>query len=299
MVTSGIAAPGEGRTRSAESGWRRLAGLVTLCLLVTGCTAGFVYDRLDWVVSWYVNGLVSLDEPQERQLRDIVRRTLTWHRDTQVPRYVDLLERLDRETDAPVTPEYLESRYQEMVGFLDDFTRHVVPEAAPLLRTLDAGQIAELGENLAEDNEEMWEEFAGADPDRRRKRRERSAVRAIQRFTGTLSGAQKALVAERIAGMADVSEQWMERRRNWQESFLGLLRNPPPGAGFETALRDLALEPDRFDTREYRGKVEANRAVVMTMMAEITNGLSDRQRDHLGRKFTEYAADLRRIGAAH
>jgi hypothetical protein len=35
----------------------------------------------------------------------------------------------------------------------------------------------------------------------------------------------------------------------------------------------------------------------MNMLAELTNSLSGRQRDHLGRKFNEYAADLRRIGA--
>lgn len=284
--------------RPAASTSRRAGVLATLCLLATGCTAGFVYDRLDWVVSWYVNGLVSLEEPQERLLRDIVRRTLAWHRETQVPRYVELLERLDRETDVPVTPEYLEQCYQEMLGLMDDFIRHVVPEAAALLRTLDADQIAELGANLEEGNEEMWEEFAGADPGKRLKKRERGAVRAIQRFTGTLGSEQKVLVAERIGGMADVSEQWIERRRHWQQRLLGLLREPPPGAGFEAALRDLALEPDRFDTPDYRRKVEANRAVVMTMMADVTNSLSERQRAHLGRKFTEYAADLRRIGAA-
>jgi hypothetical protein len=277
--------------------WRRLSVIALLAIWLGGCTTGFVYNRLDWVVSWYVNGLVSLDDAQEAQLKSMVQQTLDWHRRSQLPRYVSLLEQLDRETDQPVTAQAFERRYQEIGAMLDDFLRQVLPGAAGLLRTLTPEQIAELGESLTEDNEEIWDEFAGATPAVRQKRRVRSTLRALRRFTGPLSSAQRAMVETHLTTMHDVSERWLDRRRHWQDRFLGLLQTPTFAAEFEAALLDLALNPDQFDSGDYRQKVDENRAIIMNMLAELTNSLSGRQRDHLGRKFNEYAADLRRIGA--
>ena len=85
----------------------RSAAARFFCLVsVAGCTAGFVYNRLDWLVSWYVNGLVSLDDAQEEQLRTSVRRTLAWHRETQLTRYIGFSARpVQPQMQGPVTAE--------------------------------------------------------------------------------------------------------------------------------------------------------------------------------------------------
>ncbi len=290
-VTTG---PGPCRMR-----WgRRLALAATLALVLGGCTAGFVYNRLDWVVSWYVNGVVSLDGPQERQLKDIVRRTLQWHRETQIPAYLDLLQQIERESAEPVTAQSLERHYQTTTIMMEDFLRRVVPEAAALLRTLSVEQVAELQQNLEEQNEELWEEYGGTTPAIRQKRRNRSAVRVMQRFTGRLAGSQRALIETHLAQMHDVSEQWLERRRHWQDRFVALLRDRPPEPDFAVALLDMALNPNQFDTPDYRERVESNRAVIMVMLAELVNSLGERQRGRLQRKLRGYAEDLREIQAA-
>lgn len=283
--------PEAGRTR-------RLRGLllaVFVAATLSACTAGFVYDRVHWLVSWYVNGLVSLDDAQERQLREMVNRTMTWHRATQLPKYIGLLEELDREKDGPVTPQDFERHYRETLVWMDDFLRYVVPDASRLLATLTPEQVSELQENMAEDNEDTWEEYGGDTAEKRQKRRVRSALRVLQRFTGSLTAEQRADVGTQLATMHDVSEQWMERRRHWQARFIEILRSPPPGAGFEAALLDLAVNPNQFDPPEYRAHVEANRRVTMTMLANLVNSLDARQRERLGRKLQEFEDDLWKI----
>jgi hypothetical protein len=269
-----------------------------LVLGLSGCAAGFVYNRLDWLVSWYVNGLVSLDSAQEQQLHDMVHRTLDWHRSTQLPRYISLLEEMADETAQPVSADRLEQRYQNIAGLLDDFLQHVVPDAAGLLRTLSPDQVAELKENMTVDNEDLWEEFAGNSPEVRQKRRTKNAMRALQRFVGRLSEDQRVTVATRVSAMHDVSDQWLDRRQHWQRRFFDLLLAPPPGALFDAALLDLALNPNQFDSGDYRRTVDGNRRAVMEMIAELSHGFSSQQREHLRRKFREYGDDLRRITAA-
>lgn len=272
-----------------------LAG--ALAVVLTGCMAGFVYKRLDWVVSWYVNGLVSLDDAQEKQLRAAVRGALQWHRDVQIPAYLAVLEQIGREVAEPVTPQALERHYQSMTVLLDEFWRRVIPEAAALLRTLDPGQVAELRDNFAEGNEELREMYSGTTPEIRRERRKRSTIRAIQRFTGRLTGSQRNLIGMHLAQMQDVSEQWLERRWHWQERILVLVRDPPPEPEFSAALLDMALNPNQFDSPDYRRQVELNRAVIMAMLAEILNGLDARQRRRLQNKLSGFADDLRGLDA--
>jgi hypothetical protein len=292
-------------TRAAPAGSprqpaRRLARLaLALCatLVVTGCTAGFLYNRIEWFVTWYVDGLVSLDDAQEQVLRDSLQRTLAWHRRTQVPRYVGLLDRLSAEAAAPVSAATFEAAYQESTVFLNDLVIQVAPDMAGLLGSLSPRQVAELGASLEEDNEELWEDFGGETPELRQKHRLKSATRTIQRFTGSLTREQRQLVERRLGAMQDLSEAWMERRRNWQRHLIELLQSPGRGPAFEARLRELLLDPNQFDTAGYRQGGDANRAVVLDMLAELSAGLSAAQREHLRDKLQEYATDLRRIAA--
>lgn len=281
--------------REVPRRWRILAVGLCALLVLPGCTTGMAYKRMDWLVSWYVNGLVDLDESQEAHLRRIVDNTMAWHRQTQLPKYVALAEELAAESNRPTSAAQLEARYQQVAGYLDDFLQHVIPDVAPLLRSLSASQLAELRENLAEDNEDMWDEYAGTTPEKRAARRAKTTLRVLQRFVGRLRSAQSAAVKADLAGMDDVSEQWLGRRRLWQEKFLLLVASPPPGAEFAAALQHMALNPNQFDSVDYRRQVDRNRGIVMGMLAELSTGLSDTQRQHLQRKFLEYAGDLQTI----
>ncbi len=290
---------------SSQARWqtprrRWLAPALGVCALalLPACTTGLVYNRMDWVVSWYVNGLVDLDEAQEAELRRMVDRTMSWHRQTQLPKYVALAEELAASADRPLSTAEVEARYQQVSGYLDEFMQHVIPDAAPLLRTLSASQLAELRDSLEEDNQDLWEDYAGATRDQRRGRRLKTTVRVLQRFVGRLSTGQRATVESDLTGMNDVSEQWLGRRRFWQEEFLRLLGSPLPEAEFASALQHMALDPNQFDSADYRRQVDHNRRIVTAMFADLSGGLSASQQRHLQRKFLEYAEDLHKISAA-
>jgi hypothetical protein len=263
---------------------------------MTACTTGFLYNRLDWLVSWYVNGLVSLEQEQERQLRDTVHRTLAWHRQEALPAYVQMLEEMADEAAGPITAERLEAYYRRISRHMNDFVRRVNPDVAALLRTLGPEQIAELERSLEEDNQELMEDFGGRTPEIRQRRRLKSTTRALQRFTGKLSHEQRLLVKKHLARLHDLSAEWLERRRYWQAQFLGLLR-AAAAPGFEEALLELALHPDRYDPPVYQRQVELNRRIVIGMVAELSGTLTPRQRERLQRKLRGFADDLRSIAA--
>jgi hypothetical protein len=272
--------------------------VVVLATTLAACTAGFVYNRLDWLVAWYVSDYVTLDDGQEAVLRESVRRTMAWHRDTQVPRYIALLEEMAAESAAPVTAARLQERYDQVVALLDEFLRVAAPATADAFRQLTPAQLAELRENLEQENVELWDEFAGDTPAERLERRRGSAEKAMRRFIGRLRDEQRAVVEARLATLDDLSSSWIDRRRHWQDRLLAILSAPPPDAAFGAALRELFVDPNQFDGSDYRRRVDANRAIVLAMIAELSVSFSPAQRSHLQGKFNEFAADLRKLAAA-
>lgn len=277
--------------RRCRAGLQRTAVAVALCMALGACT-GLVYKRLDWLAAWYVNGLVTLDDSQEQQLREIVRSGVAWHRDTQLPLYQALLDNLDRDIDAPMSAERVAQRYDEMVALLDVLTERLVSDGVPLLASLTAEQRGELFASLEEQNEELREEYSGSTPELRRKRRERTTIRVLQRFMGSLTDDQEMLVHARLDGMHDVAEEWLERRWAWQGKFRAVLEGGATGAEFAAALRDLALRPGQFDSAAYQRKVSENRQLVFRMLADLSDTMTAKQRDRMSRKLREYATDL-------
>lgn len=189
----------------------------------------------------------------------------------------------------------IETRYAEIIVLLDVLLEQVLPDAARLLHSLSDAQVEELMSSLEQDNEKIWKRFAGATPETRQKRRLQSTVRALQRFTGTLSHEQRQLVAARLREVHDVSEQWIERRRHWQQQLRGLLAAETAPQQFEARLQDLAVQPDQFDPPDYRRNVESNRLVVLSMLSDLSGTLTPRQRQRFARKLEGYSRDLRRI----
>jgi hypothetical protein len=264
-----------------------------LCILLAACSATrLVYNQLDWGVVWYLNGFFSLDDKQETALRDAVMRNLEWHRTTQLPEYARYLRELDREMGSEPTPEMLEARYWEAVGFWDEIVLHTVPDVAAFFALLSDEQIDDFLENLDDDNSELWDEYAGETPEMRIERRENAAIKNARRVIGSLDDEQEELIRTHIRRMIDNANEWMIGRRIWQIEFVALIRERPPEPEFSERLTDLMLKPNQFDTLEYREKVATNRRIVMELVADLVAHMNEEQRVRLSERLMDYSRDF-------
>ena len=271
----------------------RLPWLILLCIVVTGCSATrLMYNQLDWVIVWYLNGFFSLNEEQEEQLRESVIRNLEWHRSTQLPKYAAFCRELDQEMGGTLTPEILERRYEKMIVLWDEFILQALPDFSAFFLSLDQAQIEEFIDNLEENNEELWEEFAGKSAEERIERRQKQAIKGIKRAVGRLNGDQKELIRAYTANMHDNSVEWMEGRQAWQADFRSLILNRPPEPAFSEGMKKLMLDPNRKDDSDYRRKVDENRQTVFAMFTALSEQFTDKQRNRLSARLNNYAEDF-------
>ena len=234
----------------------------------------------------------SLDESQEDQLRDAVQRNLEWHRQSQLPKYAAFARQVDRDLQGPVTVDLLEERLDQAIEFWDAALRRMTPDVSAFFLMLSDEQIDEFVLNLEDNNKELWDEYAGETPEKRIERRERAAFKGFKRVFGPLTDEQKALVRAYMANMHDVSEYWIESRRQWQQDFRSLMIDRPPEPEFSERLITLMLDPNRTDDPAYRGKVDENKRVFMEMTAALVAALNDKQRDRFSRRMNKFARDF-------
>ncbi len=277
----------------------RLAVVLLSVAILGGCiSTRFVYNQLDWFITWQLSGYFDLEKPQKQQLRDTVSRTLDWVRTEQLPDYANLLRAIAREAGSgELTTSRWEAIYAQMIVLFDNFLRHVIPDAVAFLSTLSDAQVEYLLDKLEEENEELADEYSGTSPEQRQRRREKAIVKGMQRFTGKLNSDQKALVSNAVGSMYDNSEEWLEGRRLWQQAFRSLLLERPPKPEFEARLLAISIDPNYVDTPEYRAKVEANQRIVLGLMADLIVALDDAQRKRFQRRMNGFADDFDALAA--
>ena len=62
----------------------RWVAVVAVAIGLAGCGLGLVYPRLDSVVGFYVEGLVTLDKAQSAALKRTLASNLDWHRQSEL-----------------------------------------------------------------------------------------------------------------------------------------------------------------------------------------------------------------------
>jgi len=83
-------------------GW----GLLGCVCLTMGCSSTtFFYNRLDFILPWYVNDYADLNREQNNYLDELLDSFLQWHRTRELPCYLVLLDEVEGTLAQKLTPE--------------------------------------------------------------------------------------------------------------------------------------------------------------------------------------------------
>jgi hypothetical protein len=264
----------------------------SLVLSLAGCGLGLVYPRLDRVVGFYLEGLVTLDETQSAALERTLARNLEWHRGSELQRYAAFL----RETATVLEGGAGRDAWLEASRRTEDYWRDIFEQAAPgytaLAATFTDAQVAELLDNLERADEKAWRKFARQDAPERDARREKSIVRALERFTGPLQQAQRALVRRHVADSPSFMAEWHDNRRVWRTALADALARRGAGRDFEARMFVLIARPDELWTPEYRIALEQRRVALVDLVASLESTLTPQQRAAARREILALADEV-------
>lgn len=272
----------------------RLPGLflVAALLLTAGCSFNYMYRQLDWLVIWYIDDYIELDDSQEGELEQRVLRQLNWHCRTQLPRYARWFRSLQSDPEA-FDRRKLERHYQQIRQFWHELMERVAEDAAQILVTATERQVDELLRNLERSNREIEREYRELNAEERQQRRRERTVRLLERWLGALSVEQKHKVEAWSEALGEVSvDAWINNRRRWQQQLVAAIRERKDINHLSARLHHLLIEPEQLWSERYRLEFLRRKALTLDMLAAIALQMTPMQRAHLDHQLLSWAEDF-------
>jgi hypothetical protein len=268
---------------------------VFCALLLAGCTATFTYNRLDWLIPWYVDGYVDLNREQRRILEDQLEPLLKWHREEELVRYAAVLERIERELGSPVTASAVQAWIDEITAALERTETSMLSLALDFSETLSDEQMAEFAANLWQRQRDYEEEFLGRSEEEYRRDSYDSLADFLRRFTGPLQSAQKERLQAAAGSLLRFDSAWLEERALWLKTLEPLLQRE---AGWQQRVQAAYAARKDQRTPRYREYLAHNLGVISAALADVLNQLDSKQRKAMAREFDDLRSRLRELAAA-
>jgi len=252
-----------------------LAVVITLSLALGACSrVGLAYRNLDVIIPWTLSDYLDMNGEQKGWFNERLKEHLSWHCTTQLPGYLDWLDRLQGMVESnQVTDAALQARTQEAKAAIAQTAREITPSAIELLKGLDDKQVAEMNDAFAKDQRKRQEEYLKPSLDQQIKERAQRMEKRLDDWLGPLSETQRQRVIAWSTALGDQNTQWIANRVHWQKQFSAAVaqRQSPE---FPQRIETLLVNRESLWTPAYReayAKTEAQaRGLFVDLMAEST-----------------------------
>lgn len=271
---------------------RRIAVLLLAALLLPGCTATFAYNRLDWLIPWWVDGYVDISREQRKLLQAQLEPTLDWHRKEELARYDEWLAGISGSLDSEIRPGQVREWMDDVISAAERIEESMLAVAVDFGATVTDEQVAEFTDSLWEQQSEYEEEFLHRSEQEYVDDNAENLAEFAERLIGRLSPQQRKALQMAAHDLQRFDTAWLAERGEWLETLERLLQREP---GWQQAIMAAWQERQARRTPEYNRMLAHNLDIVGLAYAELLNGMSPEQRNHAQREIRKYRKKLAKL----
>jgi len=267
--------------------------LILALLALGGCSSTtFLYNRLDFIVPWYLDDYVELDRDQRQQFDRLLDPFLDWHRQEELPAYVAVLDQIEGTLGQPVTRQEIDA----IAGAFEDAWLRLEGRSLDWLLTLGASltdeQVEEFLQNLEERQQKYEEKYLSRSDEEYREEMYDNLLDRAQDYLGRLDREQKAALRAASEAMIRADGPWLEERARWHARLAELLQREP---GWEQRVRDAVARRDETLSQAYREAYTHNLMLIQETIADLLNSRSERQERRLRGEIADLREDLQEL----
>ncbi|NWA68841.1 DUF6279 family lipoprotein [Pseudomonas reactans] len=273
-----------------------LVVLLTLSLVLTGCNrVGLAYRNLDVIIPWTLNDYLDMNAGQKSWFNDKLKEHLAWHCTTQLPGYLDWLDRLQQmANDNQVTDAALQARTTEAKQAIDEVAREITPSAIELLQGLDDQQVKEMSDALAKDLRKRQDEYLKPPLAQQIKDRAERMSKRLDAWIGPLSASQQNRVTAWSIALGEQNEEWIGNRARWQAQFIDAVQRRK-NADFPQKMQQLLVDRESLWTPQYRTAYAQTEAAARSLIVDVMAESTVQQRQKLTQKIDKVRSDFQAL----
>jgi len=284
----------------------KIIGAAMLIIGLQGCGAlRLAYNQSPLATYWYLDDYLDFNASQRPLVKTALDDIHQWHRQTQLPLYIETLEKLQHQMPKDTSAAQACTLYAEIQdrllvtfeGIAGRLQSQGQGDGMQALASLDNTQLAHLQKKLARANAKYRKDYVDGPASRLRDKRLEQAVSRAESLYGNLTNKQEALLDARLEASGFEPEAAYAERLRRQQDLLQTLRNlrAASAATMSTNLGGVfarvAMSPDP----NYRDYSQKTRAQACQTFADLHNSMSPEQRLTALRKLQNYELDLRAL----
>ncbi|MNX65831.1 hypothetical protein D3C86_969020 [compost metagenome] len=273
--------------------FKHFAVVLTVTLALGACSrVGLAYRNLDVIIPWTLSDYLDMNGEQKSWLDERLKEHLSWHCTTQLPGYLDWLDRLQTMIATnQVTDAALQARAHEAEQAIAETAREITPSAIELLQRLDDKQVAEMNDAFAKDRRKRQEEYLKPSLDQQIKERGARMEKRLNDWLGPLSTTQQQRVATWSSALGEQNTQWLANRVHWQKQFSAAVaqRQSPQ---FPQRIETLLVNREKLWTPAYRQAFANTEAQARSLFVDLMAESTPNQRERLLKKIEGVRKDF-------
>lgn len=271
---------------------KAIGWFVVCAVLLSACGLKLVYNRLDWVLPFYVDDYVTLDEDQQIELHNKITSLMSWHRTTQLNAYSTMLRKARKD----VVNGLSEDTIKEFFTGFDEGFRTVMVSAAPHIVDMLIGandeQKKELFQNLKSLNQDYKEKYIDLSDEEKLENIIEAMQDNFSDWLGDLTDKQNQIIADYAEKLLPVDRDRYQYRLQWQGMLKQSFLSNKPVEQMRPELIRLFAHSNQFYPKQYQTKLDANRLVLQQMLMVLNVEITKEQFQYLGEKLEYYAASF-------
>jgi hypothetical protein len=266
----------------------RAAFIITLVLLISACSFKTIYNRLDYMIPSYVEGMVTLDDVLEEKVEQRANVLISWHRNTQLVQYADLLRTFQQDIGSPLDKQRVLQHIATMQQLWDSLENEINEEMAELLPLLNTEQREELFDSIEDKNEDFYDDYVDIDDDERIEQYTDTTVDNFENWLGYLTATQETAIEESMSGLANSAALRLEQRRFWQRNIRQILDSTDSKEIKTERLRQFFENFSMNNQPQLAAASDNNIQIFAQLTADIINQATTEQKTFFIDKTDEY-----------
>ena len=274
--------------------------LVLAGLVLQGCNAvKIAYNQAPTLAYLYLDSYIDFNDVQSTQIRNELAQMQVWHRQTQLPIYIDLLQKVQQRMPQDITSSQACEVLAEVRQKALAMTEYVEPAALSLAATLTQKQLDAIQRKFAKGNSSWREDYLESSAKDIFEKRQKSAIKRSEMLYGSINDNQRKLIALHLdKSYFKATQSYAERQRRQKDVLQTLgkvMASSQDTSSAQNDMRGLLQRSVTSPDAAYRSYLEVITLESCASFAELHNTTTPEQRKKAVEVLAGYEKDFKTL----
>lgn len=265
-----------------------------------GCSAvKIAYYQAPTLAYLYLDGYMDFSDAQSVLVKNELVQMHAWHRQTQLPAYIDLLQKVQQKLPQDITSSQACEVFADVRQKALTMTDYAEPTAVNLAKIFTQKQLDAMQRKFAKGNATWREDYLEGNAKDIFEKRQQRAIKRSEMLYGSISDKQRSLIAQQIEkSHFKPAQNYAERQRRQRDivQTLGkVMASPQPPEATRNDLRGLLARSTASPDMAYRGYIEQVTQESCASFAELHNSTTPEQRKKAVEVLAGYEQDFKTL----